>query len=91
MDWAAQIDRNRLALISIVATLFAMVGLGRVVTGLRLEILRTLRPAESAVRRLIVMAARGVVVKPTVSMPPATRKQLALSRNERVSRPSFNT
>ncbi|NJM31342.1 MAG: hypothetical protein HC855_15785 [Rhizobiales bacterium] len=65
--------RNRDALLRIVATLFAMLGLSegaavdRIPRALHTAILRILRPAEAAVRRLIVAAARGMVVKPAVS------------------------
>jgi hypothetical protein len=63
------VARNRDLLAGIVAMLAAMVGLrsGRVVEriekALRLEVLRILRPAEAAVRRLIFIAAHGVVAK----------------------------
>lgn len=74
MDWAYIIDRNRTALLGVVAMLSAMLAL----TGddapvtlprrLRNAILAILRPAESAARRLVVMKARGLVVTPA----PAT-------------------
>jgi hypothetical protein len=69
MDWALAIERNSVALRGIVATLFAMLGLldgasvARIPRALHRAVLRLLRPAESAVRRLIVVAARGLVVK----------------------------
>ena len=69
MNWDLAIERNREALERIVMALFALVGLGEggsVATlprHLRSLVLRILRPAESAVRRLIVIAARGVVVE----------------------------
>ncbi|NJM29736.1 MAG: hypothetical protein HC855_06220 [Rhizobiales bacterium] len=65
-------NRNRDALLRIVASLFAMLGLGesavieRIPRTLHTAILRILRPAEAAVRRLIVAAARGMAVKPAV-------------------------
>jgi hypothetical protein len=66
MDWARAIEINRIALTRIVAELLAMIG---VMSDAAVE--RLLRPAESALRRLIVIAARGVVVKPAAkhSMP----------------------
>jgi len=82
IDWTGAMDRNREALLRVVDALFAMVGLveGR---GLgsdpaiatlprctRNAVLRILRPAEAAVRRLVVIAARGV--KATIR--PAHRK-----------------
>jgi hypothetical protein len=61
MDWARAVEINRIALTRIVAELFAMLGL--VSSG---TVERLLRPAESALRRLIVIAARGLVVKPAL-------------------------
>ena len=75
MDWARAIERNSEALKGIVAALFAMLGLAGEATGLRIPqplhraVLRVLRPAESAMRRLVVIAARGLVVKPSPSRP----------------------
>jgi hypothetical protein len=75
MDWARAIEINRAALACIVAEIFALLGLvsGSVVDhlprGLRLAAERLLRPAESALRRLIVIAARGLVVKPRPKRP----------------------
>jgi hypothetical protein len=73
LDWARAIERNRDALTGIVAALFAMLGLeaggtlGGIPRELHRSVLRVLRPAESAVRRLI--AARGLVLKPVPSRP----------------------
>ena len=75
MDWARAIERNSEALNRIVAALFAMLGLdgvapvGRIPQPLHRAVLRVLWPAESAVRRLIVIAARGLVVKLAASRP----------------------
>ncbi|MFN0024781.1 MAG: hypothetical protein ACKVS5_12890 [Parvularculaceae bacterium] len=83
MDWARAIERNSEALKAIVAALFAMLGLtetaklGRIPRALHGQILRLLRPAESAVRRLIVIAARGVVVKPSPVRPMPTGLKIA--------------
>jgi len=70
MDWDLAIKRHSEALIEIVADLFAMLGLVALTdTVSRLPwptyraVLRVLRPAESALRRLIVVAARGLLVK----------------------------
>jgi hypothetical protein len=74
-DWARAIERNRDALTAILASLFAMLGLqasatvGRIPRSLHRAVLRLLRPAESATRRLIIIAARGLVVKPVASRP----------------------
>ena len=75
MDWDHAIKRNSEVLAGIVETLFIMLGLVGEATVTRLPwptyraVLRILRPAESALRRLIVVAARGLVVKPMVSRP----------------------
>jgi hypothetical protein len=73
MDWARAIDINHSALSRIVAALVAMLELAgksaaeRLPMPLYRAVVRVLRPAESAVRRLIIIAARGVVVKVPVS------------------------
>ncbi len=72
MDWARAIAINQAALIRIVAALIAMVGLAalaRLPRPLYRRALSVLRPAESAVRRLIVIAAKGVKVKPYAVRP----------------------
>jgi hypothetical protein len=75
MDWAYAIERHRQPLLGIVATLYAMIGLTddgrieRLSRPLYRAVLSVLRPAEAAVRRLIVVAARGLVVKPYVPRP----------------------
>ncbi len=76
MDWALAIDRNREALLRIVAALFAMAGLAEGANAATLPnsiyraILRILRPAESATRRLVIILARGL----TVTLPPLRTK-----------------
>ena len=75
MDWELAIKRNSEALFGIVKALFAMLGLdgdasvGRIPPSLHRAVLRVLRPAESALRRLIVIAARGLVVKAAPPRP----------------------
>src|SRR3990170_4153518 len=75
MDWARAIERNSEALNGIIEALFAMLGLtgeatvGRIPRSVHSAVLRQLRPAESAVRRLIIIAARGLVVKLAPSRP----------------------
>jgi hypothetical protein len=75
MGWTLAISRNREALQAIVATLFTMLGLSggmapeRISRSLHAAVLRLLRPAESATRRLIVIAARGLVVKGPPARP----------------------
>ena len=89
MDWDKAIARNRAALEAIAASLFALLGLGetaiadRIPQYLHRHVLRLLVPAESALRRLIVIAARGLVMKP---LPHRTMpKGLALPRKARSS------
>jgi hypothetical protein len=67
MDWSLAIRRNRAALLTIVAAIVALLaraGEGRVPRRLRNAALALLRPAESAARRLILIAARGLAVAP---------------------------
>ena len=69
MDWDLAIKRNSEALKGIIAGLFAMLELAggitvsRIPQSLHSAVRRVLWPAESALRRLIVIAARGLVVK----------------------------
>jgi hypothetical protein len=75
LDWPLAIDRNRDVLKRIIAALFALVGLsagGSVFTvprHIHAAVMLVLRPAESAVRRLIVIAAHGLVLKQRASRP----------------------
>jgi hypothetical protein len=74
VNWAETIERNCQALARIVAALAAMAGLAeRLPMQVYRTILRGLRPAESAVRRLIVIAARGL----KVDLPPDRPKRQA--------------
>jgi hypothetical protein len=71
-DWAGAIERNSDALRGVIATLFIMLGdvtAERISQAFHRAVLRILRPAESAVRRLVVIAARGLVVKPFTPRP----------------------
>ena len=69
MDWQKVIDGNREKLLRIVALLLSIAGLEDRATVATLPrctrnyLYRLLRPAESAVRRLIFIAARGMKVK----------------------------
>jgi hypothetical protein len=73
MDWAFIVERNRERLLAVLAPLFAVLGFD---PRRRQEMPRhfyrswliLLRPAESAVRRLIVIAARGLVLGPDPRM-----------------------
>ncbi len=96
MDGSVAIENNRQALKRIVAMLFAMAGMGfggrlalpalhppvTLPRHLRLVILRLLRPAEAAARRLIIAAARGLVV----ALPPARPRKPAPTAAEPVLR-----
>lgn len=68
MDWNKAIERNEIALLRIISALFALLVSARLAgSGLMIprhiwrSILFVLRPAESAVRRLIIIAARTLV------------------------------
>ena len=93
MDWARAIERNSEALKGIIEALFAMLGLagdatvGRIPQPLHRAVLRVLRPAESAMRRLIVIAARGLVVKLAPSRPMPKGKTIEKGGGNSV--PSF--
>jgi hypothetical protein len=95
VDWAKAIERNREALAAIVAALFAVLGLqadavaaGRISRAVHSNVFRILRPAESALRRLIFIAARGLVVKSRPARPmPKDRKIVRKCGGDR--NPSF--
>lgn len=97
MDWARAIERNRVALARIVAEIFALVGfvagerLDRLPHGIYLAAERLLRPTESALRRLIVIAARGLVVKPSVFRSVPKGKVIAAGAKGPTSFPLFDT
>jgi hypothetical protein len=83
MDIAPIIQHQHTALIRIVAALMTMVGLqnecraDRIVDTVYRAVLRVLRPAESAVRRLVVVVAQGMEAPPVAHPKPArttTRK-----------------
>ena len=93
MDWDLAIKRNSKALKGIIEVLFTLLGLdgtdaaSRIPRSLHSAVLGVLRPAESAVRRLIVIAARGLVVKvaPSRPMPKGHR----IGKGSGPSRPAF--
>jgi hypothetical protein len=95
MDWARAIEINRAALASIVAALASLLaarGEGpRLPLAVYQLIARVLYPAESAVRRLIVIAARGLAV-PAPRLRPMP-KGLVIERKAcgRVSFQLFDT
>lgn len=92
MDWDKAIERNGMALLRIVAALFALLVSARLgSSGLMVPrhvwhaISLVLRPAEAAVRRLIVIAARELVSAPfaarsrTASFIPFTPNPVPLA------------
>jgi hypothetical protein len=92
-DWDGAVKHHSETLKGIVAALFAMLGLdgtdaaSRIPHRLNRAVLRVLRPAESAMRRLIVVAARGLVVKVAPSRPMP--KGYRIGKGSGPSRPSF--
>ncbi len=82
MDWDLAIKRNSEALKEIIAGLFAMLELAGGITvsliprSVHSAVRRVLWPAESAMRRLIIIAARGLVVK-LASPRPISRPMAA--------------
>ncbi len=97
MDWDRVIERNQAALIRIVAMLIAMVEMG---TGGMVALLppslynavsRMLLPTESAVRRLIAIAARGLKIKPALIRPMPKGLVLAAKGGGQISFQLFDT
>jgi hypothetical protein len=95
MNWQQQIEIQSQNLIDIIATLFAMLAGGAVSQvkseAKRIDVLRILRPAEAAVRRLIVLAERQLVETSHAPrpMPPGVVQRLRASRGTYDSRPLF--
>jgi hypothetical protein len=96
MDWARAIAINQAALARIVAGLIAMVGLAsgspvtRLPSPLYRAVLLVLRPVEAAVRRLIVIAARGLTVKLGPARPMPKGLAFAGKGSGRLSFPLFD-
>jgi hypothetical protein len=89
-DWDGAIKHHREALKGIIAALFAMLGeatVSRIPKPLHRAVLLVLRPAESALRRLIVIAARGIVVKIAPSRPMPKGQMIGKGGGNRL--PSF--
>ena len=93
MDWDLAIKRNSEALNGIVAALFAMLGIvgaetvSRISQPLHRAVLLVLRPAEYALRRLIIIVARGLVVKVAPSRPMPKGQMIGKGGGSRL--PSF--
>src|SRR5690349_19526118 len=96
MDYAHAIERYRQPLLGIVATLYAIVGLKdggtveRLAWPLYRAVLAVLLPAESCVRRLIIVAAHGLVVKGPASRPATAGNAKTRKRRGRRSFPLFD-
>jgi hypothetical protein len=92
MSWAKEIQSNATDAARIVRGLFALLGfatgvtLGKIPREIHRQVLRVLRPAESAVRRLILALARGIAVKPRAPRPALSD---ITCKGERKPRPSF--
>jgi hypothetical protein len=97
VDWALAIERNREPLLRIVAALFAMIGftetgaVERLSRPLYRAVLGVLRPAEAAVRRLIIVAAHGMVVKPRQRRPAPAGLAISGKGKGRVSFQLFDS
>jgi hypothetical protein len=97
MDWARAVAINQTALIRIVAALIAIAGLVGSGMATRLSrptyraVLLVLRPAEAAVRRLIVIAARGLTVKPSPARPMPKGLAIAGKAGGRMAFQLFDT
>jgi hypothetical protein len=97
MDWARAVEKNRVTLTRIVAEIFALLGLAaggtveRLPQALYLAAERLLRPTESALRRLIVIAARGLVVKPSPKRARSKGVKIERKASGRMSFRLFDT
>jgi hypothetical protein len=86
MNWNLAVEKNREALKRILVTLLAMMGAASRPTMLPRNIhrliLRLLRPAEAATRRLIIIAARALVVesRPAAMPTPTSGSSRGLQR-----------
>jgi hypothetical protein len=107
MTWEETVESKREPLLSVVLGLIAAIGLEegvaieRISKPLHRKVLRLLRTAESAVRRLIVAAARNIVlepeplrerpasVKPKTSIPDKAKADIE-AKPRRKRRPLFN-
>ncbi len=95
MDWPRAIEINKVALSRVITGLVALLAAQGGVVRLPLPVYqllqRILYPAESAVRRLIVIAARGLVVPDTPSRPMPQGLVIAGKAGARVSFQLFDT
>ncbi len=95
MDWTRALEINREALTRIIAGLVALLAAQGEATRLPLPVYqlltRILYPAESALRRLIVIAARGLAVPDLPSRPMPQGLVIAGKAGGRVSFQLFDT
>jgi hypothetical protein len=91
MDWEMIIERNRERILTAIAPLLAVLGYdprraGEMPRHFYRSLLILLRPAESAVRRLIIIAAHGIVVKLKLSasraFPAGLKLKLRLAEKD---------
>ncbi len=79
MDWNAAVEKHREALKRVLAMLVAMAGLASPAVTLprhlHRAVLRLLRPAESAARRLVIALARGFPAPPQSEAGPKPSRQ----------------
>jgi hypothetical protein len=79
MDWDYAVERNRERLLGAVLALFTLIGLveggmvERLSQPLYRKVLGRVKAAEAAVRRLIIVAARNIVVEPRPKRPAPKR------------------
>src|SRR4051794_18157335 len=80
MDCSSAIECHRQPLLRIVAGLYVMIGIAqggmveRLARPMYRMVLSLLRPAEAAVRRLIIVAAQGLVAEPRTSRTAPARR-----------------
>ncbi len=92
MDWTLSIDRNRDALLRVLAVLLTMVGGGGAALPrhVRSAVFGVLRPAESALRRLIVIYKLVKGIEARVPDAPETRVSgVAIPRGQGAVVPAF--
>ena len=97
IDWKGVIERQSRDLFFVMTEMFFMAGLnkGVPVTVLTRRIYRRililLRPAEAALRRLIIIAARGIVLKvrPSGAFPKGLSAQLKSMKRLWIKRGAF--
>ncbi|HTV68881.1 MAG TPA: hypothetical protein VMF90_10120 [Rhizobiaceae bacterium] len=84
MDWTVVVTKNREMLVGVLAALVKMAGLSESRTHLprhvHRAVLRLLRPAEAAARRLIIIAARGLKVTLPKPRPPRAKPKTSFAK-----------